>query len=70
MSTQLPLIGQNQGACKLVGVVDLSDKPLLSKSSGGFTLASKASLPTFARAKQEASDNSREKQKRGRRLPI
>lgn len=47
-----------------MGAADLSDKPLFSKSSGGFTLASKASFPTFARARQEASVDSREKQKR------
>lgn len=41
------------------------DKPLFSKSNGGFPLASKVSFPMFARAKQEASVDSREQQKRG-----
>lgn len=54
-----------QEAHKPVGTADLSDKPLFSKSSGGFTLASKASFPTFARAKQEVNVDSREKQKPG-----
>lgn len=63
-----------QEARKPVGATDLStdlsDKPLFSKSSGGFTLASKVSFPMYARAKQEAGVDSREKQKQGRRLSI
>lgn len=59
-----------QEARKPVGAADSSDKSLFSKSSGGFTLASKVSFPMYARAKQEAGVDSREKQKQGRRLSI